>query len=355
MSQLRVLFAGLGGVGQRHLRNLRALLGDDVDIGAYRVRGEPHAIGDALHIEAGPGVEERYRVRVHRDLEGALAAGPDAVFVTNPTSLHVGVAIAAARAGCHLFVEKPLCDDLAGVEELIETVESRGTVALVAYQLRWHPAFATLREWLAGSMGRVLSVRATVGEYLPDFHPYEDYRRMYASRRALGGGVTLTQIHEIDLLYALFGLPSRVFSMGTKVSDLEIDVEDVACSLLEFRGADGRPFFAELHQDYFARPKSRSMTLVCERGRIEWDLAAGVLTRFRADGSVREIDYRSFVRNEMFLGEMSHFLACVRGEDSPLVTLRDGAASVRIALALLASQASGREVRVEGRKRQEAA
>lgn len=355
MKQLSVLFAGLGGVGQRHLRNLRALLGDAVDVSAYRVRRERYAIGDDLQLAGGAGVEERYGVRVHHDLGEALDARPDVVFVTNPTSHHVDVARAAAHRGCHLFVEKPLSHDLQGVDDVVETTAEHGRVGLVAYQLRWHPAFERLRRWLDdGAIGRVLSVRAEVGEYLPGFHPYEDYRRMYASRRALGGGVTLTQIHEIDLLYALFGTPGRVFSMGGKVSDLEVDVEDVACSLMELR-VDGRPLFAELHQDYFARPRSRSLTLIGDRGRIEWNLAAGCVVRHDVGGSVEAYDHSTFPRNELFVRELTHFLACVRGEAEPLVTLRDGAETVRIALALLESQASGREVLLGASRAREAA
>ena len=126
----------------------------------------------------------------------------------------------------------------------------------VAYQLRYHPGFVRTRELLASAaIGKVLSVRAEVGEYLPGFHPYEDYRRMYAAQSALGGGVTLSQIHEIDYLCALFGAPRRVFSMGGHVSSLEVDVDDLSLSLLEFARSDGSPltggraigrYFAEL-------------------------------------------------------------------------------------------------------------
>ena len=163
------------------------------------------------------------------DLTQALASRPDVVFITNPSSLHVPVALEAARQGCHLFIEKPLSHSLAQVSELVALCDEQQLVTCVAYQLRYHPGFVRLRELLrAGALGELLSVRAEVGEYLPGFHPYEDYRRMYASKSALGGGVTLSQIHEIDYLCALFGAPRRVFSMGGHVSSLEIDVDDVS-------------------------------------------------------------------------------------------------------------------------------
>ena len=109
---------------------------------------------------------------------------------------------------------------------------------MVGYQLRFHPCLLALQRALhENSLGHLLSVRAHVGEYLPGWHPYEDYRQMYASRSDLGGGVLVTQIHEFDYLYALFGLPRRVFAIGGHWSHLEIDVEDVASTLMEFQFA----------------------------------------------------------------------------------------------------------------------
>ena len=346
---LRFLFCGLGGVGQRHLRNLRSLCGAEADISAYRVRGETQVIGDRLEADPTADVVSRYGVRVFHDLDAALDAGPDVVFVTNPNSEHIRVALPAAERGCHLFIEKPLSHDLSGVDDLIGHVEAHGSVGFVAYQLRQHPGFCQVQNWLgAGAVGRVLSVRAEVGEYLPGFHPYEDYRRMYASRAELGGGVTLTQIHELDYLYALFGLPKRVFSIGGHVSSLEVDVEDVASSLLEYAPADGRVLPVHVYQDYFQRPKSRSCRIVGERGRIDWSLSEATAVRFEGDRLVEQHSYSDFDRNQMFVDELAHFLACVRGEERPAVTLRDGAASLRMGLALLESQRSNQPVALGG-------
>jgi len=346
----RCLFVGLGGIGQRHLRNLRVLLGDSVAVSAYRVRGERHALSDTLQVVDGLDVEKEYGVEVHADLERALAQDPDVVFITNPSSLHVPVALAAARAGAHLFVEKPLSHSLEQVTELVTLCEQKSLVTCVAYQLRYHPGFLRLRELLqAGAVGRVLSVRAEVGEYLPSFHPYEDYRRMYAAQRNLGGGVTLSQIHEIDLLCALFGSPRRAFSMGGQVSSLEIDVDDVALSLLEFTRPDGLPLFAELHQDFVQRPAQRATTVVGERGRVVWSLSGRFLEHRDESGRVVEHrDYAEVPRNQAFLDELANFLNCVIRREPCAPSLRDGALSLEVAVRLLQSQADGAQKRIEG-------
>ena len=345
----RCLFVGLGGIGQRHLRNLRTLLGDSIDVVAYRVRRERQTLNDGLQVVDGVDLEEKYGVEACSDLDRAFAIKPDVVFITNPTSLHVPVALEAARRGCHLFIEKPLSHSLEQVAELAAVCEKNELVTCVAYQLRHHPGFLRLRELLrAQVLGRVLSVRAEVGEYLPGFHPYEDYRRMYAAKSALGGGVTLSQIHEIDYLCALFGAPRRVFSMGGHVSSLEVDVDDVASSLLEFTRADGSPLFAELHQDFVQRPAQRSATIIGERGRLCWSLSGRYLEHTDETGKVVERqDYAQLTRNQPFLDEIAHFFGCVIRREPCVPSLHDGALSLEVAVRLLESQADGTQKRIE--------
>ncbi|HYQ45040.1 MAG TPA: Gfo/Idh/MocA family oxidoreductase [Polyangiaceae bacterium] len=346
----RCLFVGLGGIGQRHLRNLRTLLGDSVEVMAYRVRGERQTLDDQLQVVQGVDLEQKYGVSVSSDLQHALANRPDVVFITNPSSLHVPVALEAARQGCHLFIEKPLSHSLAQVNELVALCEERKLVTCVAYQLRYHPGFLRLRALLnAGALGKLLSVRAEVGEYLPGFHPYEDYRRMYASKSALGGGVTLSQIHELDYLCALFGTPRRVFSMGGHVSSLEIDVDDVAVSLLEFRRADGGPLFVELHQDFVQRPAQRSVTVIGERGKLVWSLSGRSFEHCDESGKVLERQsYAEFPRNQAFLDELANFFGCVIRGEQCTPSVREGALSLEVAVALLASQAEGVQKKIEG-------
>jgi len=344
----RCLFVGLGGIGQRHLRNLRALRGADVEVHAYRVRRELQVVDDALQVVAGEDVEAKYDVAVHGELDAALAKKPDVVFVTNPSSLHVDITLRALQAGAHVLVEKPLSHSLAGVVDLVRESQQRKLVGYVAYQLRFHPGFLRVAEILRqGLIGRPLFAEAMVGEYLPGFHPYEDYRRMYASRRDLGGGVTLSQIHEIDFLIALLGRPERVFSLGGKLSSLEVDVDDVSSSLLEFRGFEGRVLPARLHQDFVQRPAERRFVLVGDAGKLEWSLSARSLRRWSVEGELCEThDYSTFPRNQLFAAELEHFLGCVERGEAPNVSLSSGAESLAVALAILESQRSGMPVNV---------
>lgn len=333
---MKALFVGLGGIGQRHLRNLRALRGDAVEVIAYRTRGHTQTLTDKLEIEPGANLEEKYGVRTVPSLEAALEEKPDAVFITNPSSLHVPIARAAAERGCHLFIEKPLSDSLEGLDELANLVEQKKLVTMVGYQLRFHPLVVALRDLLAkDAVGPVLAVKAEVGEYLPYWHKYEDYRQMYASRRELGGGVVLSQIHEFDYLYSLFGLPRRVFAMGGHLSSLEIDVEDVASVSMEYvHAGTGRVLPIHLHQDYVQRPPSRTCAVIGDRGRIQLDFHAMTIRQWDGDAKlVLDKSFAGFERNQLFLDLMTHFLESVDAKKPTMVTVRDGIQSMRMALA----------------------
>ena len=341
---MKALFIGLGGIGQRHLRNLRALRGDSVEVLAHRTRGLKRTLTDRLEVDPGVDVEARYDVRVVAGLAEAVEQA-DVVFVCNPTRLHVAAALAAARAGRSIFVEKPVSDSWEGIEELLQNVASKNLVTLVGFQMRFHPLLRRLQDLIRdGAVGRVLAVIAQVAEFLPGFHTYEDYRTMYASRRDLGGGVILSQIHEFDYLYSLLGLPDRVFAMGGHLSKLEIDVEDVACVSMEFR-REGRPIPVQLHLDFVQRPPARTCTIVGDTGKLFLDFRRPVLQHFDENGWLAtEETLSDFPRNEMFLEEMRHFLACLEGTAEPIVPLSEGVQSLRMALAARESLETGRLV-----------
>jgi len=290
-------------------------------------------------------VEEKYGLKVFSDLGAALGEGPDAVLVCNPSSLHMPVALQAARAGCALFIEKPLSHSAEGSRELIEVVETERLVGLVGYQMRFHPCLQRMHALLeARAIGRVVAVRIEVGEYLPGWHTYEDYRQMYASRVDLGGGVVLSQIHELDYVYWLFGMPTRVFAMGGHLTRLEVDVEDTASILLECI-VDGRAIPVHVHQDYIQRPPSRTCEVIGDAGKIQVDLRQQTITAFDGEGNISESSsYPGFQRSQLFLEEMRHFLACLEGRETPRVSVRDGARSLMIALAAKQSIETGQVI-----------
>jgi len=324
---MKFLIAGLGSIGRRHLRNLLTL--GEQDILLYRT-------GLSTLPE-----DELAQFPVETDLASALAQKPDAVIVSNPTSMHLDVAIPAAEAGCHLLLEKPVSHSLAGVDELQAAVARGGGQVLVGYQFRFHPGLQHLSRLLAeGAIGRALSVRAHWGEYLPGWHPWEDYRRSYSARSDLGGGVVLTLSHPLDYLRWLMGEVASLWAFTGKLSNLALDVEDTAEIGLHFaNGALG-----SLHLDYYQQPPAHWLEVVGTKGTLRWDNSDGLVRQYRVEtphlaGGPTWTTYppdtisegRPFERNDMFLAEMAHFRSLILGNGTSACSLADGIEALRLA------------------------
>ncbi len=299
---MKFLIAGFGSIGRRHFRNLLALGERDIVL----LRSFKSTL-EAKELEGFP---------VETDLARALAHQPDAVIVATPTALHLDAAIPAVAAGCHVLLEKPVAASLDDLPRLHEAQRRTGARILVGFQYRFHPHFRRTRELLGqGAIGRPLTARAQYGEYLPGFHPWEDYRASYSARADLGGGVLLTLCHPLDYLFWFFGAGTLLWKQAPRLSDLEIQVEDVA--ELGFRMPAGE--LATVHLNFFQRPALHRFEICGTAGTLTWDQTDQVLRVFSAATGAWENTPApaGYERNEMFLEEMRHFLRVVRGEEPP--------------------------------------
>lgn len=327
---MKILIAGFGSIGKRHFNNLRAL-----------------GVKDFIFLRSNNStldVSELAEYPVEYSIEAALAHKPDAVVISNPTALHLDVAIPAAAQGCSLLMEKPISHSLARVDELRQAAAAGGSRILVGFQWRFHPTLQKAAEILqSGQLGRVLSARAHWGEYLPSWHPYEDYRKGYSARVDLGGGVVLTLCHPFDYLRWLLGEVVSVWATLARSGELEIAVEDQAEVGLQFAsGAVG-----SVHLDYVQQPPSHTLQIVCSQGRLEWNAASGALVQISATGEQREFALEAgFERNHLFIDQTRHFLEVAQGDVQPLCTLEDGIRALEIALAAHRSNDEGARIQL---------
>lgn len=303
---------GCGSIGKRHIANILSL-------GDHAVRAVD------VDSEAARDVAVRYGVPIGTGLDAALDERPDCVFITTPTASHLGPAMAAARAGCDLFVEKPLSHSLDGVKELIGEVEERKLITMVGCNMRFHPNIAAMKIFLQeGRLGRIYSVHAEAGSYLPGWRPSVDYRRNYGARKELGGGVLLDSIHELDYLRWLIGEVVEVQCQAGKVSSLEIDTEDLAVVLIRF----GNGALGTLHLDYLQRAYSRHCKLIGENGVLAWDMNRGSVDFYdNGVGAWREVHRTpsDFAVNQLYLGEIRAFFDAVETRRVPMSDVKEAA------------------------------
>ncbi|MBN2556276.1 MAG: Gfo/Idh/MocA family oxidoreductase [Anaerolineales bacterium] len=328
----RILICGLGSIGRRHLRNLQALGVDDLVL----LRSGKATLPD----------EELAGIPVAHDLAAALDRWkPAGVIVSNPTSLHAETALAALRAGSHVLLEKPVSASADLIPALLRAERESAARVLVGYQFRYHPGLAAIQGLLNDrTIGKPVSVSVHWGEYLPGWHPWEDYRRSYSARKDLGGGVVNTLSHPIDYLRWLLGDVSYVTALLTSAGGLEMDVEDTGTLLLEFdSGVHG-----VVHLNYNQRPPRHDLEIVGTQGSIRWDNSDGSL-RWWSEGMgdwacVMPPD--GFERNTLFMDEADHFLAVMKGDERPRCSLLDGIRALEITQAAHQSQAVGARVKI---------
>ncbi|MDR4508948.1 MAG: Gfo/Idh/MocA family oxidoreductase [Candidatus Brocadiaceae bacterium] len=329
---MKALFVGLGSVGQRHLVNFKEIVGNDAEVFAYRSTNHNILIKDGTGIPC-ESLAEHYKLKEFYDIHEALSVSPDVVFITNPSSKHLEIALVAVQHDCHLFIEKPLSDTLAGLDSLVKESEKRNSVVMMGYQSRFHPCYKMVRDILSEEIhGGVLSAGFEWGTYLPVHHPYENYQHGYAALKSLGGGVVLGLSHEIDIICSLWGQPEKVYAVGGKLSSLEMDAEDTVSVLMAFR-KDNQKFPVTLSLSYAQTREVRKFKVQLDGATLFCDLSSNSVMLFDCLGKVvAEKSFPEHTRNDLFLEEMNEFLQSVRERRRPVVSLRDGVESLRLAL-----------------------
>jgi predicted dehydrogenase len=331
---MKFLIAGFGSIGRRHFHNLLTL-------------GERDIVFYHTHHSTLPD-NELADFPVETDLRAALAYNPDAVIISNPTALHLDVAIPAAHCGCHLLIEKPISHSMARLEELQQVIQQNHNKVLVGYQYRFHPGLRQVKKLLDdAAIGEPLSVHAHWGEYLPNWHPWEDYKQGYAARPELGGGVLLTLSHPLDYLRWLLGEVESL-SAFTSQNGLNMTVEDDAEILLQFENG----LLGSVHLDYNQRPASHWLEIIGTQGTLRWDNSDQTvrLAQVNQDGNAGKWQgfppAQGFERNSMFLDELHHFCDVLRGDIEPICTLQDGIQSLQLSLSALASSQQRRIINI---------
>ena len=323
MTELRVGLLGCGGIGARHA-------------GAVKALGERMALvgccGRDLDRTRGFAVEHGGIAYV--DLDTMIDAGIDLLIATLPPYNRHGEIEHAAQRGVHLLVEKPIALDMDAATRMVDAVEASGVVAAIGFMYRFGDAVRRWRSLDTGPVGLYVG-----GYYCNALHAH------WWRKRALSGGQILEQvIHQVDLIRHLVGEPDSVYARSANLFHRDVpdyDVEDVSAMI--FGWDNGR--LATLSASNIAIPGvwHKEWAVMAERmtGRFtSWNEA--VLTRTQGE-----------VMSETIVGDTDPFVAqladvadAIGEEREPYIPLREGAATLRLALAAVQSATEGRELRL---------
>ena len=328
----RVLIVGSGSIGRRHADVFRTIL--------------PHA--DVLVVSARRAkrlVTEKGKK--FRGIFEALEFSPQIAVLANPAPDHLTLAMGLISEGVHTLVEKPLSIDTNGILELIELARQKKVTAAVGYNLRFLGSLQKFRSIIQGrSLGNIYTVRCEAGQYLPTWRPEQNYWDTVSARKKLGGGALLELSHEIDYLSWVFGKISTVNAKLSKLSDLQIDVEDSVQLSLEFQNES--VIEATVSLDLFRHDTRRQCLAVGQKGSVLWDGVADVVKVYTSETPVWTEVYRDDVRQvSSYELEIKNFLESVSLHKDPLVTLEDGLRVMEVVDAVRESASEGKVVSVK--------
>ena len=321
---MKILFIGCGSIGKRHINNIKSLYKDNVEIIAYRTFAKSRHLDEDFF--------RKNNITQYSSLTKALSENPDVTFITNPTSLHIPVAIKAAEAGSHLFIEKPISNSMKGIKRLQTIIKKKKLTACVGFNMRFYPILNSIDKALKRKeIGDIISIRAEVGQYLPEWHQSEDYSHNYSALKELGGGVILDLVHEIDYVRWLASEEiNQVFCYGGKYSKLKIETEDVAEILLRTNKS-----ILSVHVDYLQYPMIRRCTIIGTTGKIEADIINNSGRIYDNFGSFVELSLNSYFEpNFSYIDELSYFFYCIKHKIKyPIIDIDEGINVLKIALA----------------------
>lgn len=330
---MRLLVVGLGSMGKRRIRNLQYLKAGEI-------------LGYDPRADRRQEAEERYAVQTYGDFDAAMAAEPDALIISTPPDLHMQYARAAVLNGKHFFTEAGVVD--AGMEEVIALSRDRKLVAAPSCTLRFHPSTQVIKDVVgSGEIGQILTFTYQSGQYLPDWHPWEDYRTFYVARRETGACREIVPFELVWLTWVL-GPVKSVACVKGKLTDLDADIDDLYQLLLCFSGGT----IGHLMVDVISRVPYRVARFLSEEGVIEWTWAEKKVRVFKA----RDKQWREYTEPEgkveegyihaetMYIREMDRFLQAIRGDAPYGYTLEEDKRILEVLTAAETSALSGQHV-----------
>lgn len=299
---MRFFIVGLGSMGKRRIRNLFA-------------HGEKNIVGFDIRPDRNKEAEEKYGIKTVAALADISPDDFDALIISTSPDAHGGYIRYALKHAKHFFVEHPISDD--GYKEIL--ADKNKTVKAPSCTFLFNPAIKLMKKILdEGKIGKVLAFQYHMGQYLPDWHPYEDYRDVYFSEKETGACREMF-CFELIWLNSLIGSEVKeVHGTIGKLSDLDMDADDTITAAVTYENS----VRGTLLIDVIARKPYRTLRILGSEGVLEWERFEYSIKVFDAGSKKTETipvpkgtPEKGYVNEEeMYIEEIQAFLAAIKGE-----------------------------------------
>jgi len=299
-------------MGKRRIRNLQYL-------------GEEDVIGWDIKSERRKECEEKYRIKTYEDIEDALNEKPDALIISTPPNHHLEYEILSAQHKTHFFCEAGIFTK--GIEELIALTKKHNIIAAPSATLRFKESVRKIKELIGKEkIGNVVALTYHMGQYLPDWHPWENISKFYVGQRATSATREMVPF-ELEWLTWIFGDIEKISCIKGKISNLDADIDDVYQLIFQFKSG----IIGHLLIDVVSRKPTRTLRVIGEKGTIEWDWMEDMVqvynaekqkwTKFKERQGFREKGY--VAKENMYIEEMTNFIKAIKGEEQYIYSLEE--------------------------------
>ena len=304
---MKILIVGLGSIGRKHVDAIYELY-PHARIFALRTKKNSETYRDVLNIY---GLAE-------------LPFVPDFVIIANISALHEETILQMVSLNCPLFIEKPVLIDLKNSLQITNLIKKNNIITYVACNMRFHPCIEFLKSYVNSNKKIINEVNIYCGSYLPNWRSNKDFRRNYSANKAMGGGVHLDLIHELDYTLWIFGFPvSKIFVPSSK-SSLNINSIDNARYLLDYD-----KFNIGITLNYYRIDPKRSIEILYNDDTIYIDLLTSSVKSLISGDILYESQEKM---SDIYKKQIKYFTTYLKNKETPMNDFETAVEVLKIAL-----------------------
>ncbi len=301
---MKILQIGLGSMGKRRIRNFQSL-------------GLKDIVGFDFRSDRRDEAEKKYKIKTIDALDGDILSGVDLFVVSTPPDKHLEYIQLAVDYGKSAFVEASVVK--AGLEEVSRLAKEKNIFIGPSCTFRFHPSIKIIKDIVSsGKYGKICNFVYHMGQYLPDWHPWEDIKDFYVGKRETSASREMVPF-ELTWLLDITGMPEEVFSFYGKTHDMGVDIDDTYSVNLKFKD-----FLGTIVVDVISRFATRSLTLNLEKAQIRWNWEDKVVklydgeserwVNYSDNGGEAASGYNKNIVENMYVEEIDSFVSAVKGE-----------------------------------------
>jgi len=248
---MKFLQIGLGSMGKRRIRCLKSL-------------GYKDMLGFDLREDRRREVEEKYGIKTIACLDEVDFKAIDFIIVSTPPDYHTPYIDLAIKKGKPVFVEASVL--LSILEQLNKKARKRGVPIYPSCTMKFHPSIKEITEVVRGKKyGKVTNFSYHIGQYLPDWHPFENVKDFYVSKKETSAAREMVPF-EMTWIVDVAGFPKKIVGFVGKTMDVGCDIEDTYAIAMKFPN----DIYGTATVDVCARYATRTLLLNMEYGQILW-------------------------------------------------------------------------------------